>query len=528
MNWFGFVLLWAGVSSASAQFVIPYYAEDGVDAAAYGRGIAQGAVFVVPAYAPFPDSVVVSGLPLKTVLDGVSLRLTAAGGGPSVRPWILHVGSGQVAAVLPSDTPPGDYALSLIVDDATINTFSGHTTRVVRRKYRSLTNNQEGSALAVAQTQGGGGSLDRNMFATGTINGQTRAPARAGQAAILWGLGLGPIPGPDNTAPGLVDMRNQVDVRVSVGGVPAVVTYAGRAPQSPGIDQIHFTIPPDAPTGCAVLVEVTVDAEASNPVTMAIASPGADTCEHPFLSRQQLDALDQGEKLVSGEFQLTVSVEPMGEAIDAEMVEIHGAWGYIDYMTASVASRPDLRSIAPGRCVAFRSILVTALPYIWSSADAGTVRVSGPGLPGVPLDGDDDYYFQVFSASLESGQLVAGTEGHRLEPGMHTLRADGGQDVAAFEASLDMPPLLKWTNRDGITEVRRNSGVSLEWTGGGPRDTVVAFGAAEAEDDVTMFLCAVPKGAKSFTVPPSILRFVPLLAGQSIGVLGLAGYSGEG
>ena len=44
---------------------------------------------------------------------------------------------------------------------------------------------------------------------------------------------------------------------VSVGGVPAQVSFAGQAPGFPGVAQINITIPQNAPTGGSVLLTVT-------------------------------------------------------------------------------------------------------------------------------------------------------------------------------------------------------------------------------------------------------------------------------
>jgi uncharacterized protein (TIGR03437 family) len=61
--------------------------------------------------------------------------------------------------------------------------------------------------------------------------------------------------------------------QVFVGGVAATqVTFAGQAPGYPGVEQINFSIPTDAPTGPRVpLVIVSPDGKVmSNAATIAV------------------------------------------------------------------------------------------------------------------------------------------------------------------------------------------------------------------------------------------------------------------
>jgi uncharacterized protein (TIGR03437 family) len=44
--------------------------------------------------------------------------------------------------------------------------------------------------------------------------------------------------------------------RVFIGGISALVSFAGQAPGFPGVSQINVTIPPNAPTGNSVSIVV--------------------------------------------------------------------------------------------------------------------------------------------------------------------------------------------------------------------------------------------------------------------------------
>ena len=43
---------------------------------------------------------------------------------------------------------------------------------------------------------------------------------------------------------------------VTVGGIPAILTFSGAAPGLPGVNQINVLVPADAPTGPAVALVI--------------------------------------------------------------------------------------------------------------------------------------------------------------------------------------------------------------------------------------------------------------------------------
>jgi uncharacterized protein (TIGR03437 family) len=89
------------------------------------------------------------------------------------------------------------------------------------------------------------------------------AAARRGETIQSFGAGLG-FMNPLLLIP-------QPEPIVLVGGRNATVTYAGPAPGLPGVTQVNFTIPSDAPSGGAVPVVFQLGTAASNAATLAIA-----------------------------------------------------------------------------------------------------------------------------------------------------------------------------------------------------------------------------------------------------------------
>jgi uncharacterized protein (TIGR03437 family) len=57
---------------------------------------------------------------------------------------------------------------------------------------------------------------------------------------------------------------------VTIGGVPAAVTFSGLAPGGVGLFQINAQAPASAPAGDAVPVVISMGEATSNTVTMAV------------------------------------------------------------------------------------------------------------------------------------------------------------------------------------------------------------------------------------------------------------------
>ena len=98
-------------------------------------------------------------------------------------------------------------------------------------------------------------------------------PARPGEFVAIFATGLGPVEPPLATgAPASDDPLSVTTTlpQVTIGGVPATVTFSGLAPGFVGLYQINVEIPAGAPSGGAVAVVVTIGGVQSNVVTIAI------------------------------------------------------------------------------------------------------------------------------------------------------------------------------------------------------------------------------------------------------------------
>ena len=116
-------------------------------------------------------------------------------------------------------------------------------------------------AIFTADASGTGQAAALNQ--DNTVNG-TSNPAPAGSVVALYGTGGGALT--TDTLPRLI-----LPVTATVGGVPAMVYYAGIAPGLvQGAMQVNVQIPGGAMPGLAVPVAITVGNATSKIVTLAI------------------------------------------------------------------------------------------------------------------------------------------------------------------------------------------------------------------------------------------------------------------
>src|ERR1700693_4514947 len=227
--------------------------------------IAQGSIFTIFGAQMGPtESVTASSFPLGTTLGGVSINVVQ--GSTSVSAIPVYVSAIQINAIMPSKAPLGMASVQVVVNNAHSNMAP---VQIVPSAFGTFT----------AKGTGIGPGVLYNFVAQNNqpIN-STNVTAKPGQVITLWGTGLGPVSA-DNVAPAAGNLP--VQVQVFVGGHPATVQYSGRSTCCSGVDQIVFTVPSNAPSGCWVPVYVkTAGTITSNFVTMAIEpTPGVCTTD---------------------------------------------------------------------------------------------------------------------------------------------------------------------------------------------------------------------------------------------------------
>lgn len=103
-------------------------------------------------------------------------------------------------------------------------------------------------------------------------------PAQRGEFISIYCTGLGPVTHePATGAPAAADpvsLTNGGAVTVSIGGVPAPVSFSGLAPGFLGLYQVNVQVPSSSPTGPAVPLTIGVGGKTSNQASIAVAAAG--------------------------------------------------------------------------------------------------------------------------------------------------------------------------------------------------------------------------------------------------------------
>lgn len=502
------------------------------DAGSYTANIAEGSIFVVKGTNLSPSGAGANGVdsasyPLPTSLDNVSISFAPAAGGSATQAYMVYLynsgGVNQLAALLPSTVPPGNYQVTVTNGSSTSSPVS---VKVVTSKPGIVTQDGTGSGLAWAQNYVSAAELDANHFTTGTLTGGPEAglvvsPAHPGQTLILWLTGMGPVPFADNTAPdngkGYDFTKNGVNVQVFVGGTAITPFYGGRAPCCAGEDQIDFTLPTNVPTGCTVELHVVVNGNASQSTFISIAAnPGDAACTSSGYTTAQLQAFDNGGSVTIGRFgvQYSLNSTPIGnENFDSVGGEFYQYTGF--QLAGASSSNAGLAALSGCVVTPVPAPAAAVASGTAADLDAGTITLTGPGGSGlsdaVVTESKKNAYELNFSGAGApvNGNFVAGT---------YTLAGSGGKDVGPFNVSINVPAIFTVSNMP--SSVTRSAGLTLNWTGGNSSDPVLITGDAtnlmNGVETGATFSCLTTAGAGSFTVPASILNQLPAVTSAAI------------
>lgn len=494
-----------------------------LDSASNTANVAPGSIFIVKGSSLCPQISAQQGginqfnVPRPTVApDGVKITFTASGSVTATDAILVYEynpsGTCQLAAILPSTVAPGTY--NVTVTNGTVSPV--FATPVVQRKPALFTQDSSGGGLASVQNYISASSVDLNSFTTGTGKGTTISPAKPGQFMIAYGTGLGALVGGDNAASPTHDYNADPGVAVSVivGGVSGPVAYAGRAGYA-GEDQINFVLPSNAPTGCTVSLQLSVNGILSNTTFIAIApDANSSACVQPGFTPDQLKKFDSGGTYTTGGFSLTqfsISVPGFG---NIKQDSIAGSFAQFSGYQLSGASG-QTSGTPTDSCVVTRITTSAATGTIGSvvGLDAGGITLSGPAASGLANFAlKQDLTSNTYSGAIATEGIPGQTNAGTIVAGTYNLKGAGGKGVGAFSASVTIGPPLNVTG--GLpTNVVRSSGLPLTWTGGNSSDLVEIIGSSSTINGTgtnsttatTSFVCTTTAGKGGFTVPASIL-----------------------
>jgi uncharacterized protein (TIGR03437 family) len=499
------------VSSAVGQPVIggvvsnASYAQAAKDSSGTPIGnnlIAQGSIFAVFGSGMGPATIAYAGLPLPTSLpdaNGTSIAVTS--GGKTVSAYMVYTVAGQLAAIMPSTAAIGDATVTV--------TYAGKTSApakitVVKSQLGIFTANAQGTGPAAAQHGADSSAI------------QLTTAAKPGETIVLYGTGLGPIPGADNVPPGAVQVGS--NVIVTVAGKVVTPDYAGRSPSFAGLDQINFKIPTDVTTGCYVPVSVTASGQVSQDFVLSIAGAGS-VCTHPLgLTQSSLATLDSGGTVNVGLFQmLRAFLAVLGGSIE-------GAGGLFDNVNSNGVFQMYNRIPVAFGAVPYPAALNGCVAIDQSNTGSGFMAPDFSLIGGKELIADPVVLSASGPGNAQSNVLRQDTGGYLsvflppiLGPGSWTSSGSGGADVGAFNAKITLPDNLDWTNRGNFSTVPQ-SDLTITWSGGNTsaNPVLTVFGNSTivnatdpSKSRAKSFYCAAPASAGRIVVPAAIRQQIP-------------------
>jgi uncharacterized protein (TIGR03437 family) len=211
----------------SASSVFPLSVAPGMIAAVYGASLAADTAQAAAAPLPLQLS------DAQVLVDGTPISL-------------FYVSPGQINVVVP------DGAIGL-VKFMVKNVSGSHTINVFVETAVPAIFTQDGSG------KGAAAALNENSALVTAAN-----PLRQGDYLELFVTGLGAT-----TMRGGLAFANQQPT-VTISGKDCQVSYAGRAPGYPGLDQINCLVPPGLAADAAAPVTVTSGIRTSNVATIAV------------------------------------------------------------------------------------------------------------------------------------------------------------------------------------------------------------------------------------------------------------------
>jgi uncharacterized protein (TIGR03437 family) len=423
-------------------------------------------------------------------------------GTPAAAP-IVAASATQITAIMPSAAAAGSGTVTVTVNGQTSATAP---VQVASAAFGIYTLNGAGSGPAqIADADGNAITLTK--------------PTQQGATVTLTGTGLGASSGGDVSQPSKQDLS--ASVTLYVGTEQASVQYAGRSGSAPGQDQITFTVPADAITGCYVPVAVVVNNVTSNFASLAIAPAGSACSDgNGFTDSQMQQILSAaGGSTRLATLNLARTVSSSAGTIDKGSA----AFGmYTPGQLASSLGPSQMPSL--GGCMVFPfsgsspSITDPTQPQGLNAGDA--ITISGP-------NGDEPLTVsQSGTPGVYAAQLATSSNGGNLflDPGSYTFSGPGGADVAALQGQFTVPSPIVLSNAASITSVTRTQGVTLTWTGGDPNGFVNISGYSLATQAGTgaMFACTAPASAGTFTVPPMVTLALPASSSGGLTLMGVS------
>lgn len=474
-------------------------------------GIAQGSLFAIYGSNLGPANLVVATPPLPTTAGLGGTTVSIGVNGTVVTAPIYFSRSDVVVAVMPSNTPVGSANLIL-----TYNTLRAASSTTVMATNFGISN------LLITNANNGSGveEIGAVTFANFQSISATNT-AKPGDTLVVWGTGLGATPnnGGDTDNPPFGNIGSAP--LVFVGGVQSPsVTYWGRAPGTiPGLDQINFVVPPNAPLGCnvSIVVETTngTTPVVSNGPTIALAATDGATCSDPTQTIPSSVLSNSSSKVMVISLQQQVFNCPPGDNCTTTTTSNAS----VDFFRATQAQLAGLLpgvNAEPSFGTCYTTIIATNSGGGGGNGPPGTLLDAGTSVTLTPPSGK-----ALTLAAQAPGAYQSDNSSTTLSSGAWSLsNGAGGADIGSLSFNFTVPQQVAWTNQadiysgqsgPGSSGLDRTKPLTVTWSGGDSNGYVDVSGYAQnaARTYFVGFECAAPTSAGQFVIPPSILLAMP-------------------
>lgn len=434
-----------------------------------GDGLAKGSIFVVFGSGLGPEELVHGALPYPTRLpmdpSGTHITFRSLENGELFEAFLIHSWKTQAAGIIPSAIPAGPAEVRV--------TYNGQESEP-----KLMTIHDTSPGLFTISQTGKGQAVVQNYEspAVQRLNGLA-TPAVPGQHVILWVTGLGPIEGPDNSAPPVGTLGD--DIRVGLLGksgfpVWVVAEYAGRSPEFPGVDQINVRIPDDGSVepSCYVALAIEIGETQYYSDSLLAMSQAGEACDHIWgLPADRLAALDRGERVAFLRIQIG------GGSAYAQLARADGIGIQPFLLNGRALLHP-----APG--VGIWSWPGQPNPRGHPLSDTAQQRIQLDGDMRLIGPGGNSVHFAP-AEELGSYYPVDSNIDELWEGGEWKLQFPGGEDIPFFETNFWISPL---PNLTPPPEVQLGQDLTLRWDGSGYR----------GDDAVRLRLQATRAGAEFY------------------------------
>ena len=437
-----------------------------------------------------------SSQPLPTTLGGLKVSVNGTDAG------LFFVSNSQINFRVPSNVPDGQAVVT--VTNANGTTRSGSVS-INRTSPGIFTANSSGRGTAAGFVTSDGVNFVSLANPDGTERVVDPGTPQKPNYLVLFNTGLRNTPAANPT-----DQNGVAEsVTVTIQGVTATATYAGRHPDFEGLDQLNVIIPPQLAGAGQVGLQVTANGQTSNVVTFRIGGTApAVVLQTAAIGQTIGGALTTDDQVLLGANFRTyyfdaysfTAAAGTGVAFDLRASTFDPALVLYKRETngtlTAVASDDDLGGLGDGDIVNNNALLLTAVPETREYILVVTSSEDNPG-------GRGGYTLRLIGNSMQSVAFGATVNGQIAAGDLQTAAGDyldaywfagvGGDRVQIKLASAAFDSLLLLNKNNGAT-------VAADDNSGGGQDAQITFTLPETGVYVIVATPFAPNRTGNYTL----------------------------